>query len=704
MEVAEDRSNPNWKLGYQVEDVVMVIPEPSHRIAPAGVSSGVSVRSYPSASLGEITRICQFYEAKSGGHYTSDSPPTGRYVFDMSKEIQTQIQALESQAREKDARIASLTAAQTGWDSSFGPDSDIVREAEDLKLPFLAGALLTPAYVAEAIRTQARCIRDAESALSEQYKLRHEAEAAASHSRAAQAEASSTSMEEMRRTGRVIIGVATEEHDKALDKLREQQDLALKQIIQEKDAEFNKSLEAHKKQLNDVQLELLNNRQHMINSEAEWRKRVEDVEQRERAELRCTKEHFEALLQRSKCETTSALEELSSAMAAASGLTAGERAEGAAAAAASWGASVSMGESEKVRSLALLLEEAKKEVRWLRERSSESERVIEALRKTIMRQAELSSQREAAAGAGSGSRGSGGPHHHGGGGVSRYNGSGGSSFRGRQQHQQHHHQSHHQQQMHLPPPPPQHQPPLYEWHAPPPAHHHRDRGDDRQRGGSGAGLRMVPPRGQPQHQQHYMHEPEQLVQQGRSSPSPNDQPDRSWSRSAPLPDSLHRSNSAPSAELLHHQLAQQQQQQQQQNYMMPSQAPPPQQAQQQSWDRAPPREAPTVLNMQQYSPGMIAPPGGGYGSNELPSGYGASSQLPPPGSMPLGLLPPPGPTRSSSSPHLVLGGGMGGNLGTGMSSGGGVGDNRGVNVGGGGGPSGYIFSGSLFIKLFFLLN
>ncbi|CAM9948748.1 unnamed protein product, partial [Choristocarpus tenellus] len=43
--------------------------------------------------------------------------------------------------------------------------------------------------------------------------------------------------------------------------------------------------EAYKKQLNDVQLELLNNRQHMINTEAQWRKRVEEVETRERLEV-----------------------------------------------------------------------------------------------------------------------------------------------------------------------------------------------------------------------------------------------------------------------------------------------------------------------------------------------------------------------------------------------------------------------------------
>lgn len=48
----------------------------------------------------------------------------------------------------------------------------------------------------------------------------------------------------------------------------------------------------------------------------------------------------------------------------------------------------------QVRSLTLMLEESKKEARWMKERNGEQERVVEALRKTIMRQAELSSQRQ----------------------------------------------------------------------------------------------------------------------------------------------------------------------------------------------------------------------------------------------------------------------------------------------------------------------
>lgn len=49
---------------------------------------------------------------------------------------------------------------------------------------------------------------------------------------------------------------------------------------------------------------------------------------------------------------------------------------------------------QQVRSMTLLLEESRKEARWVRDRNQELERVVEALRKTIMRQADLSSQRQ----------------------------------------------------------------------------------------------------------------------------------------------------------------------------------------------------------------------------------------------------------------------------------------------------------------------
>jgi hypothetical protein len=121
----------------------------------------------------------------------------------------------------------------------------------------------------------------------------------------------------------------------------------------------------------------------MINTEAQWRRRVEDVEQRERAEVARTKEHFEGLLARAKSETAAALEGLGSAVAAGAAAgnldayTNSSSGGGEGGGSGSGTLQLAAGEGDKIRSLALLLEESRKEARWLRDRSSESERVIE---------------------------------------------------------------------------------------------------------------------------------------------------------------------------------------------------------------------------------------------------------------------------------------------------------------------------------------
>ncbi|CAN0021719.1 unnamed protein product, partial [Ectocarpus sp. 6 AP-2014] len=56
-----DNSSEEWKLSYSValgEMRGVAMPEPQHRIGPAGVSSGVSLRSLPPARLEDLTKIC----------------------------------------------------------------------------------------------------------------------------------------------------------------------------------------------------------------------------------------------------------------------------------------------------------------------------------------------------------------------------------------------------------------------------------------------------------------------------------------------------------------------------------------------------------------------------------------------------------------------------------------------------------------------
>lgn len=68
------------------------IPEPLHRVAPKGISSGISFRNLPTASFNAIRKICNHYEAKCSGTYDSLA---SRYVVQMAREVRCQIDCMQ---------------------------------------------------------------------------------------------------------------------------------------------------------------------------------------------------------------------------------------------------------------------------------------------------------------------------------------------------------------------------------------------------------------------------------------------------------------------------------------------------------------------------------------------------------------------------------------------------------------------------------
>jgi hypothetical protein len=105
-------SNAPWQLSYNLKPDELHsanIPEPVHRVGPPGVSSGVSLRDFPKTTLEEVARICQHFESKCGGQYSRVSP-AARYVFEMSREVQGQLSALEAQFRDQDSKYSALSS------------------------------------------------------------------------------------------------------------------------------------------------------------------------------------------------------------------------------------------------------------------------------------------------------------------------------------------------------------------------------------------------------------------------------------------------------------------------------------------------------------------------------------------------------------------------------------------------------------------
>ena len=86
------------------------------------MSSGVSFRQLPDASLMAIRQICAHYEKKCSGKYSTKSL-AGRYVFQMSREIMAQLQAMSHNAGGAGQRVRDLEDILTEWNDNFGRGS-----------------------------------------------------------------------------------------------------------------------------------------------------------------------------------------------------------------------------------------------------------------------------------------------------------------------------------------------------------------------------------------------------------------------------------------------------------------------------------------------------------------------------------------------------------------------------------------------------
>jgi len=94
-----------------------LIPEPRHRVGPKGVSSGVSFRKLPDTSLQAIINICSHYEAKCSGKYETLA---SRYLFQMGREVLSQVYALAEAAKEDEKVFQELEGAVHEWNEHFG--------------------------------------------------------------------------------------------------------------------------------------------------------------------------------------------------------------------------------------------------------------------------------------------------------------------------------------------------------------------------------------------------------------------------------------------------------------------------------------------------------------------------------------------------------------------------------------------------------
>lgn len=95
------------------------IPEPRHRVPPQGVASGISFRKLPTPSLNAIRKICEHYEGKCSGQYSSLA---SRYISQMCQEIKTQVDSIEKQENGNNKQLKKSTENGT----EKGRDNEII--------------------------------------------------------------------------------------------------------------------------------------------------------------------------------------------------------------------------------------------------------------------------------------------------------------------------------------------------------------------------------------------------------------------------------------------------------------------------------------------------------------------------------------------------------------------------------------------------
>ncbi|GMI12904.1 hypothetical protein TrVE_jg13558 [Triparma verrucosa] len=126
MAAREKVGTGRWNYAYHPPKVAKSeqppIPEPQFRVGPPGVSSGISFRNLPDASLMAIRQICTHYEKKCSGKYSTNSLAS-RYVFQMSREIMAQLQAMSHNAGGAGQKVRDLESILEEWNDNFGRDA-----------------------------------------------------------------------------------------------------------------------------------------------------------------------------------------------------------------------------------------------------------------------------------------------------------------------------------------------------------------------------------------------------------------------------------------------------------------------------------------------------------------------------------------------------------------------------------------------------
>ena len=139
------------------------------RVAPVSVGSGISFRRLPRCDFEQLRKTCQFYESKGAGHYEG---PAARYLYDLSREVQVSLRAIETDVRAKEDQHHKVLDMFEQW-------NDVLVTA---KTRFKVTSVLTPHMMLGMVDSANKKIAELEQALGSLRERHQEMEATISNS------------------------------------------------------------------------------------------------------------------------------------------------------------------------------------------------------------------------------------------------------------------------------------------------------------------------------------------------------------------------------------------------------------------------------------------------------------------------------------------------------------------------------------------
>ena len=187
--IARKGSKKAWRPPFPPTPVTLVtkavpIPEPKHRITPAGISSGMSLRSQPKTTVQKVQDICLHYVEKVSGKYESNQA-AARYVHQMADEIIGQLGGVVSQLKStRENKPENFQELLDEWHKHFPPS---------------LGTIGTPRHVAATLDRYTKELMDLRNELESERSKRAQEVAGVLKSMDAQLQASSLGVMSERR-------------------------------------------------------------------------------------------------------------------------------------------------------------------------------------------------------------------------------------------------------------------------------------------------------------------------------------------------------------------------------------------------------------------------------------------------------------------------------------------------------------------------